>query len=205
MNEVSMILAKLNLDTQEVLAAAGTKWNFLPFRPGLVGGHCIGVDPYYLAHKAQAVGHHPEVILASRRVNANMGVYAASELIKAMIKAGHSIVGAKVLVMGLTFKENCPDIRNTPAMDVVRELKEFGCRVDVTDCWADEEVAKNEYDVELVDCPQKRFYDAVVLTVAHREYCAMTADQFRGLMRDHNGVLFDLKDVMPSGSADLRL
>ena len=204
MNELSMIFARLGIDTHEVLAAAGTKWNFLPFKPGLVGGHCIGVDPYYLTHKAQAVGYHPEVILAGRRVNDNMGPYASSELIKAMIKAGQTISGARVLVMGLTFKENCPDLRNTRVIDVVRELKEFGCQVDVTDCWADGEEAMHEYGLELISEPRQSHYDAVILAVPHREYAAMSAESLRGLMKAR-GVLFDLKGILPLGSADLRL
>lgn len=204
MNELSMIFARLGIDTHEVLAAAGTKWNFLPFKPGLVGGHCIGVDPYYLTHKAQAVGYHPEVILAGRRVNDNMGPYAVSELIKAMIKAGQTIASARVLVMGLTFKENCPDLRNTRVIDVVRELKEFGCEVDVTDCWADPEEAMHEYGLELIGEPDQQAYNAVILAVPHREYAAMSAEQLRGLMPS-DGVLFDLKGILPLGSADLRL
>ena len=204
MNELSMIFSRLGIDTHEVLAAAGTKWNFLPFKPGLVGGHCIGVDPYYLTHKAQAVGYHPEMILAGRRVNDNMGAYASSELIKAMIKAGQTISGAKVLVMGLTFKENCPDLRNTRVIDVVKELAEFGCEVDVTDCWADGDEAMHEYGLELVPEPQKEHYNAVILAVPHREYAKMSAQDLRGLMKS-NGVLFDLKGILPLGTAELRL
>ncbi|WP_166253950.1 Vi polysaccharide biosynthesis UDP-N-acetylglucosamine C-6 dehydrogenase TviB [Marinobacter salicampi] len=204
MNELSMIFSRLGIDTHEVLAAAGTKWNFLPFKPGLVGGHCIGVDPYYLTHKAQAVGYHPEMILAGRRVNDNMGAYASSELIKAMIKSGQAVAGSKVLIMGLAFKENCPDLRNTRVVDVIKELAEFGCKVDVTDCWADNDEAMHEYGLKLIDNPEPGYYDAVVLTVPHREYAAMTAPQFRELMKD-KGVLFDLKGILPLGSADLRL
>ena len=204
MNELSMIFARLGIDTHEVLAAAGTKWNFLPFKPGLVGGHCIGVDPYYLTHKAQAIGYHPEVILAGRRVNDNMGPYAAAELIKAMIKSGKTIFNARVLIMGLTFKENCPDLRNTRVIDVVKELKEFGCQVDVTDCWADNAEAEHEYGLSLLDKPQAGHYDAVMLAVPHREYAAMTAAEFRALLKD-KGVFFDLKGIMPLGTADLRL
>ena len=154
MNELSMIFSRLKIDTHEVLAAAGTKWNFLPFKPGLVGGHCIGVDPYYLTHKAQAIGYHPEIILSGRRVNDNMGPYAAAELVKAMIKAGHTVASSKVLVMGLTFKENCPDLRNTRVIDVIRELEDFGCSVDVTDCWADNAEAEHEYGISLVESPK---------------------------------------------------
>ncbi|MFO7528380.1 MAG: Vi polysaccharide biosynthesis UDP-N-acetylglucosamine C-6 dehydrogenase TviB [Marinobacter sp.] len=204
MNELSMIFARMKIDTHEVLAAAGTKWNFLPFRPGLVGGHCIGVDPYYLTHKAQAIGYNPEIILAGRRVNDNMGPYAAAELIKAMIKKGQTISGAKVLVMGLTFKENCPDLRNTRVIDVIRELEDFGCQVDVTDCWADNEEAQHEYGISLIEKPAQSSYDAVFLAVPHREYAEKASSEFRQYMKSH-GVLFDLKGVLPMGDADLRL
>lgn len=204
MNELSMIFARLGIDTHEVLAAAGTKWNFLPFKPGLVGGHCIGVDPYYLTHKAQAVGYHPEMILAGRRVNDNMGAYAASELIKAMIKSGQKIADARVLIMGLTFKENCPDLRNTRVVDVIRELREFGCDVVVTDCWADKAEAQHEYGLTLVDTPEKGGFEAVFIAVPHREYAELSPANFRNYLKP-NGVLFDLKGILPSGAADLRL
>lgn len=204
MNELSMIFSKLKIDTHEVLAAAATKWNFLPFKPGLVGGHCIGVDPYYLTHKAQAIGYHPDIILAGRRVNDNMGPYAASELVKAMIKAGHTIARARVLIMGFAFKENCPDLRNTRVVDVVRELSEFGCKVDITDCWANNEEAEHEYGISLNQNPEKGQYDAVLLAVPHREYASLTSSELREYLKD-NGVLFDLKGVLPLGEADLRL
>jgi len=204
MNELSMIFSKLKIDTHEVIAAASTKWNFLPFKPGLVGGHCIGVDPYYLTHKAQAIGYHPEIILSGRRVNDNMGPYAASELVKAMIKAGHTVANARVLIMGFTFKENCPDLRNTRVIDVVKELSEFGCKVDVTDCWADNEEAEHEYGITLYQNPEKAQYDALLLAVPHREYVARSSHDLREYMKD-NGVLFDLKGVLPLGEADLRL
>ena len=204
MNELSMIFSKLKIDTHEVIAAASTKWNFLPFKPGLVGGHCIGVDPYYLTHKAQAIGYHPEIILSGRRVNDNMGPYAASELVKAMIKAGHTVANARVLIMGFTFKENCPDLRNTRVIDVVKELSEFGCKVDVTDCWADNEEAEHEYGITLNQNPEKAQYDALLLAVPHREYVARSSHDLREYMKD-NGVLFDLKGVLPLGEADLRL
>ncbi len=203
-NELSMIFSRLKIDTHEVLAAAGTKWNFLPFKPGLVGGHCIGVDPYYLTHKAQSIGYHPEIILAGRRVNDNMGPYAAAELVKAMIKAGHTIARARVLVMGFAFKENCPDLRNTRVIDVVNELQDFGCTVDITDCWADNEEARHEYGIELLDNPHQGEYDAVMLAVPHREYAALSSHELRAFLKD-NGVLFDLKGVLPLGEADLRL
>ena len=204
MNELSMIFSKLKIDTHEVIAAASTKWNFLPFKPGLVGGHYIGVDPYYLTHKAQAIGYHPEIILSGRRVNDNMGPYAASELVKAMIKAGHTVANARVLIMGFTFKENCPDLRNTRVIDVVKELSEFGCKVDVTDCWADNAEAEHEYGITLNQNPEKAQYDAVLLAVPHREYVARSSRDLREYMKG-NGVLFDLKGVLPLGEADLRL
>jgi UDP-N-acetyl-D-galactosamine dehydrogenase len=204
MNELSMIFSRLKIDTHEVLAAAGTKWNFLPFKPGLVGGHCIGVDPYYLTHKAQAIGYHPEIILSGRRVNDNMGPYAAAELVKAMIKTGHTVASSKVLVMGLTFKENCPDLRNTRVIDVIRELQDFGCSVDVTDCWADNTEAEHEYGISLVEAPKAGDYDALFLAVPHREYAAKSSKELRVYLKD-NGVLFDLKGVLPLGEADLRL
>ena len=204
MNELSMIFSRLNIDTNEVLAAAGTKWNFLPFKPGLVGGHCIGVDPYYLTHKAQAIGYHPEIILAGRRVNDNMGPYAAAELVKAMIKSGHTIAQSRVLVMGFAFKENCPDLRNTRVIDVVKELQDFGCEVDITDCWADSEEAYQEYGVSLTESPKHGHYDALLLAVPHQEYARMTATDFRAYLKGE-GVLFDLKGILPLGEADLRL
>lgn len=204
MNELSMIFSKLKIDTHEVIAAASTKWNFLPFKPGLVGGHCIGVDPYYLTHKAQAIGYHPDIILAGRRVNDNMGPYAASELVKAMIKAGHTIARARVLIMGFAFKENCPDLRNTRVIDVVKELSEFGCHVDVTDCWANNEEAEHEYGISLHENPEKGQYDAVLLAVPHREYAELSSGELREYLKG-NGVLFDLKGVLPLGEADLRL
>ena len=204
MNELSMIFARLHIDTHEVLAAAGTKWNFLPFKPGLVGGHCIGVDPYYLTHKAQAIGYHPEIILAGRRVNDNMGPYAAAELVKAMIKTGHTVANSRVLIMGFAFKENCPDLRNTRVIDVVRELQDFGCSVDITDCWVDTEEAEHEYGVSLTANPKQHDYDALFLAVPHREYASLSSVELRGYLKD-NGVLFDLKGVLPIGEADIRL
>ena len=204
MNELAMIFARLGIDTHEVLAAAGTKWNFMPFKPGLVGGHCIGVDPYYLTHKAQAVGYHPEIILAGRRVNDGMGAYVASGLVKSMIKAGHTVANARVLIMGFAFKENCPDLRNTRVIDVVKELKEFGCQVDITDCWADSALAEHEYDVSLTEQPLKGDYDGVILAVPHREYAEMSVSDLRGYLTE-GGVLYDLKGVLPLGEADLLL
>ena len=204
MNELAMIFARLGIDTHEVLAAAGTKWNFLPFKPGLVGGHCIGVDPYYLTHKAQAIGYHPEIILAGRRVNDGMGPYVASDLVISMIKTGHSIAFERGLVWVLTFKENCPDLRNTRVIDVVRELQEFGCQVDVTDCWADNAEAEQEYGISLTTSPDRHCYNGVVLAVPHREYVQMSAKDLRAYLND-DGILFDLKGGLPLGDADLRL
>ena len=204
MNELSMIFGRLGIDTHDVLAAAGTKWNFMPFKPGLVGGHCIGVDPYYLTHKAQAIGYHPEIILAGRRVNDGMGPYVAAELVKKMIKAGHTVAHARVLVLGFTFKENCPDLRNTRVIDVVRELKEFGCLVDVSDPWVSSEDVEREYGIALVKAAPKGDYDALILAVPHNEYLGMAAGDFRAYLKE-GGVLFDLKGVLPLGAADLRL
>ena len=195
-NELSMIFNRLNIDTNAVLEAAGTKWNFLPFRPGLVGGHCIGVDPYYLTHKAQEVGYNPEIILAGRRLNDNMGIYVASQVIKLMIKKGHKIEGAKILVMGITFKENCPDIRNSRVIDVIKELKEYGCDVHVSDYWADDAEVQKEYGISLEKEPNSDEYEAVVLAVAH--------DKYKGvLLNNSQQVVFDIKSVLDS--ADGRL
>ncbi|WP_349560008.1 Vi polysaccharide biosynthesis UDP-N-acetylglucosamine C-6 dehydrogenase TviB [Marinobacter sp. NFXS9] len=204
MNELAMIFARLGLDTQDVLAAAGTKWNFLPFKPGLVGGHCIGVDPYYLTHKAQAVGHHPEMILAGRRMNDSMGAYAASSLVKAMIKAGQTISGGRILILGLTFKENCPDLRNTRVIDVVRELRDFGCQVDVADAWASNEEAQHEYGISLANQPEAGVYEGVILAVPHRDYIEMGASEIRTYLKP-GGIFFDLKAVFGKLESDLRL
>lgn len=204
MNELSMIFARLGIDTHEVLAAAGTKWNFLPFKPGLVGGHCIGVDPYYLTHKAQAIGYHPEIILAGRRVNDGMGPYVAAELVKRMIKAGQTVASARVLVLGFAFKENCPDLRNTRVIDVIRELKDFGCDVDVSDCWANAEEAEQEFGLSLLESPAGATYDCVLLAVPHREYAEMTTESLRAYLKE-GGILFDLKGILPLGDADMRL
>ena len=188
-NELSMIFNRLNIDTNAVLEAAGTKWNFLPFRPGLVGGHCIGVDPYYLTHKAQEVGYNPEIILAGRRLNDNMGIYVASQVIKLMIKKGHKIEGSKILVMGITFKENCPDIRNSRVIDVIRELQEYGCNVDVADYWADVEEVKREYNIDLVQNVNTDDSEAVILAVAHDEYKNTKLD-------NNQQVVYDIKSVL---------
>ncbi len=202
-NELAMIFHALGIDTGDVLAAAGTKWNFLPFRPGLVGGHCIGVDPYYLAHKAQMVGHNPEIILAGRRLNDGMGRYAASRLIKLLIRRGHTVKHSRVLVLGLTFKENCPDIRNTKVIDLVRELQEFGCRIDVHDPWADPADVRHEYGLDLVPRPTEgqEPYDAIVLAVAHEQFRDFQLERFR---HEHS-VVFDLKDFFDREQVDDRL
>lgn len=203
-NELAVIFNKLGIDTEEVLLAAGTKWNFLPFRPGLVGGHCIGVDPYYLTHKAQAIGYHPEVILAGRRINDGMGRYVVSELIKAMLKKRIQVSDAKVLVMGLTFKENCPDLRNTKVIDIISELQEYDVQADVYDPWVDPQEAMHEYGILPVAQLSFGKYDAVILAVAHQEFRAMTPEAFRKLLKAE-GVIYDLKYAIAKESVDLRL
>lgn len=204
-NELAIIFNKLGIDTQAVLEAAGTKWNFLPFRPGLVGGHCIGVDPYYLTHKAQAIGYHPEIILAGRKINDGMGHYVVSQLIKIMIKKRIHVEGARVLLMGLTFKENCPDLRNTRVIDIVKELDEYGVQVDVFDPWVDDDEAKSEYAITpLTSLPDRDVYDAIILAVAHEQFKAMGVDKIRALGKA-NHVLYDLKYVFESDKSDLRL
>ncbi|MGQ0279458.1 Vi polysaccharide biosynthesis UDP-N-acetylglucosamine C-6 dehydrogenase TviB [Sphingopyxis sp. NFH-91] len=203
MNELSIIFGKLGIDTHSVLSAAGTKWNFLKFTPGLVGGHCIGVDPYYLTHKAQAVGYHPEVILAGRRVNDGMGGYIASQTVRLMIKRGLPVQGARILLLGLAFKENCPDIRNTRVVDVISELAEYGAEVDVYDPWVDAEEARHEYSLDVITKPGAG-YDAVVLAVAHREFIEGGAAALRAFGKD-DAILVDVKGVLPLEDADLRL
>ncbi len=203
-NELAMIFSKMDIDTEAVLKAAGTKWNFLPFRPGLVGGHCIGVDPYYLTHKAEAIGYHPQVILAGRRINDGMGAYVASGMVKAMIRKSIGIKGARVLVMGLTFKENCPDLRNTRVVDVVSELESYGIKVDVHDPWVDVEEARQEYKLNMVEAPDAGSYDAVILAVAHQIFKERGAPALRALAKD-NHVLCDLKCVFGVGESDMRL
>ena len=194
MNELAMIFNKMNIDTNAVLQAAGTKWNFLNFRPGLVGGHCIGVDPYYLTHKAQELGFHPEMILAGRRINDNMGKYAADQVVKLMIKRGVLINSARVLVLGLTFKENCPDIRNSRVIDVIEELRDFGCSVDVYDPWADEAEVKREYGLTPLKSFDEADYDCVVIAVAH--------DKFKGL-KFSKALVYDIKNVYENADARL--
>jgi len=203
-NELSIIFNKLNIDTLEVLEAAGTKWNFLPFRPGLVGGHCIGVDPYYLTHKAQSVGYHPEMILAGRRLNDGMGAYVVSQLVKHMLHKRIQVEGANVLVMGLTFKENCPDLRNTKIVDVVSELKDYNINVDITDPWCSTEEAEREYQLSLTEKPKTGHYDAIILAVSHNEFKALGVENIRALGKA-NHVLYDLKYLLPKESVDMRL
>lgn len=203
-NELAIIFNKMDIDTEAVLKAAGTKWNFLPFRPGLVGGHCIGVDPYYLTHKAQAIGYNPEIILAGRRMNDGMGAYVASQLIKLMIKKSIQIEGARVLIMGLTFKENCPDLRNTRVVDVLRELAEYNLQIDVYDPWVDAAEAQHEYGIHPISEPESDVYDAVVLAVAHEHFKALGSTGIRTFTKP-SSVIYDLKYVLPADSVDLRL
>jgi UDP-N-acetyl-D-galactosamine dehydrogenase len=203
-NELAIIFNRMGIDTEAVLKAAGTKWNFLPFRPGLVGGHCIGVDPYYLTHKAEALGYHPQVILAGRRINDGMGAYVAGQMVKAMLKRRIQIDGARVLVLGLTFKENCPDLRNTRVVDVVAELGDYGVQVDVHDLWADATEARAEYGLNLTADPARDTYDGVILAVAHYAYCAPGATALRSFGRKGH-VFFDLKSVFGRDESDLRL
>ena len=204
-NELAKVFGRLGIDTHDVLAAAGTKWNFLPFQPGLVGGHCIGVDPYYLTYKAEAVGYHPEVILAGRRLNDGMGEYVATELVRQMITSGVFRVHGRVLVLGLTFKENTPDLRNTKVVDIVKALEAFQLSVDVHDPWADDQEALREYGLRLVQHPEAGSYDAIVLAVAHREFVQLGAEGLRPFGKPGAHLLYDLKSVLPRGSADLRM
>jgi UDP-N-acetyl-D-glucosamine/UDP-N-acetyl-D-galactosamine dehydrogenase len=204
-NELAIIFDLMGIDSMDVLEAAGTKWNFLPFRPGLVGGHCIGVDPYYLTHKAGALGYHPETILAGRRMNDGMGAYVAKRLIKAMLSQKIELVGSKVLVLGLTFKENCPDIRNTRVIDVVQELSEYGLSVDVHDPWADAAEAKKEYGIEVLEGPEDcGSYDAIVLSVAHSMYRDFGPKKIRSFAKE-GAILFDLKSIFSKEESDCRL
>ncbi|HEY9056996.1 MAG TPA: Vi polysaccharide biosynthesis UDP-N-acetylglucosamine C-6 dehydrogenase TviB [Aurantimonas sp.] len=203
-NELAIIFNKMGLDTEAVLKAAGTKWNFLPFRPGLVGGHCIGVDPYYLTHKAEAIGYHPQVILAGRRINDGMGAYIAGQLVKAMLKRRIQVDGARVLILGLAFKENCPDLRNTRVVDVISELREYGAQVDVHDPWVATEAAVEEFGLTPVATPQVGAYDGIVVAVAHDVFRARGTEGLRALGKP-NHVIYDLKYVLPVGASDLRL
>lgn len=205
MNELSLIFHKLDIDTQEVLIAAGTKWNFLPFRPGLVGGHCIGVDPYYLTHKAQEVGYHPEVILAGRRINDSMSRHVADETVKLMLRRGKPVLGGKVLVLGLTFKENCPDVRNTKVVDIVRTLEQYNTSVDVYDPWIDIAEARHEYGLDcLKDRPAAGSYDGIILAVGHHQFVSMGEEGIKAFGKP-GAVVFDVKGILPLGAADGRL
>ncbi|WP_423813585.1 Vi polysaccharide biosynthesis UDP-N-acetylglucosamine C-6 dehydrogenase TviB [Psychrobacter sp. 219-2-C] len=203
-NELAVIFNKMGIDTQAVLEAAGTKWNFLPFRPGLVGGHCIGVDPYYLTHKAQAIGYNPEIILAGRRLNDSMGEYVVTQLVKTMIKKRIQVEGAKVLVLGLSFKENCPDVRNTKVIDIVHELEEYNIEVDVYDPWVDKAEAEREYNVTPISKPAVNNYDGIILAVAHNEFVELGVDQIRAFGKNEH-VLYDLKYVFTKEDTDIRL
>ncbi|NVK26123.1 MAG: Vi polysaccharide biosynthesis UDP-N-acetylglucosamine C-6 dehydrogenase TviB, partial [Gammaproteobacteria bacterium] len=203
-NEFAKIFNKLGIDTEEVLKAAGTKWNFLPFKPGLVGGHCISVDPYYLTHKAQEVGYRPEVILAGRRINDGMGEYVASQMVKAMSKSNIHIDEAKVLVMGITFKGDCPDVRNTKIIDIVHELRDFNVQVDVCDSWADSEEVQKEYGLTLIAEPQQGEYDGIILAVDHSDYKSMGLEKIRAFGKKVH-VLYDVKHVFGPLDSDIRL
>jgi UDP-N-acetyl-D-galactosamine dehydrogenase len=203
-NELALIFNKMDIDTEAVLQAAGSKWNFLPFRPGLVGGHCIGVDPYYLTHKAQSIGYYPEVILAGRRLNDGMGAYVASQLVKAMTKKNIQVNGARILIMGLAFKENCPDVRNTKVIDIYRELLDYNSQVDIYDPWIDAQEALHEYGVKMLSELNNEKYDAIILAVAHHQFKEMGIDQIRSLGRSKN-VLYDLKYIFGTDQSDLRL
>ena len=203
-NELALIFNRLDIDTEEVLKAAGSKWNFLPFRPGLVGGHCIGVDPYYLTYKAQSVGYHPEIILAGRRLNDGMGTYIASQLVKAMLKKRIHVEGSRVLLMGLTFKENCPDLRNTKVVDVIRELQDYGVQVDCYDPWVQVKDAEQEYAITPINELQEDEYDAVIMAVTHKQFTEMGIEKIRVLCKTTH-VVYDLKYIFPAEDSDLRL
>ena len=203
-NELALIFNRLGIDTEEVLLAAGTKWNFLPFRPGLVGGHCIGVDPYYLTHKAQEIGYHPEMILSGRRINDNMAIYVAERVSQLMVKKRIHVNGSKILVLGLTFKENCPDLRNSKVADVVRELKKYGASVDVYDPWVDRSEAEHEYGIRPIKRPAQGDYDAVVVAVAHNQFRKMGIEKVRAFAKKKH-ILFDIKYVFKTEEVDGRL
>ncbi len=203
-NELALIFKKMNIDSEAVLKAAGTKWNFLPFRPGLVGGHCIGVDPYYLTYKANEIGYYPEVILAGRRLNDNMGSYIANQVTKLMINKNIKIAEANILIMGLTFKENCPDHRNTKVVDIIKELKSFSCSVDVYDPWVNKQQVNDEYLIETIDKPIKNKYDAIVLAVAHNDFKLMSEDQIRSYGKQKH-ILYDVKYLLKDIESDGRL
>ena len=203
-NELALIFNRMGIDTEAVLQAAGTKWNFLPFRPGLVGGHCIGVDPYYLTHKAESIGYHPQIILAGRRLNDNMGAYVVTQLVKAMTQRRIHVQGARVLVMGLSFKENCPDLRNTRVVDIVKELAEYHVHADVYDPWASPAQAQHEYGITPIHQPEQQAYDAIIIAVAHQQFRDMGAAAIRALGKSEH-VLYDLKYILPASDSDMRL
>jgi UDP-N-acetyl-D-galactosamine dehydrogenase len=203
-NELALIFNKLGIDTLEVLQAAGTKWNFQPFRPGLVGGNCIGVDPYYLTHKAQEIGYHPEVILAGRRINDGMGSFVASQVLRLMAQRQINVVGARILVLGLAFKENCPDLRNTRVVDIVRELSEYHARVDVYDPWVDPAEAQEEYEITPIAAPSLATYDAIVIAVGHRQFAELGSAGLRAFGKP-GAVLYDVKYILPQAEVDGRL
>ena len=203
-NELSLIFNELDIDTKSVLEAAGTKWNFLPFNPGLVGGHCIGVDPYYLTHKALEVGYKPEMILAGRKINDNMSIFIADQVSKLMLKKGISIEGSNILIMGLSFKENCPDIRNTKVVDLVNEFKSFRCNIDVYDPWVDKDEALNEYNMKLIEYPEKDKYDAIVLAVAHDQFQDFSHKKIMAFCKDKH-VIYDIKYLLNINEVDGRL
>ena len=203
-NELAMLFNKLDVETEHVLKAAESKWNFLPFRPGLVGGHCIGVDPYYLAHKAREVGFHPEMTLAGRRINDDMGGYVATQFVKALVKGHIEMKNARILIMGLTFKENCPDLRNTRVVDIIRELKEYDLDVDVYDPWVDPKVAEKKYDINMIESPLSASYDGIILAVAHEQFINMSVGDISSFGKKGH-VLYDLKSILPSDASTLRL
>ena len=201
MNELSKIFTRMGIDTQDVLEAASTKWNFLPFKPGLVGGHCIGVDPYYLAQCAQRYGYNPEIILAGRRMNDGMGEYVANQVVKLMLKKGVQVLGANILILGFTFKENCPDVRNTKVVDIVKALKEYNLNITIYDPWANPEIAKEEYGIEIINVLPKARYHALVLAVAHDEFLELNINS---LLLD-NYVIYDVKGIYDPAIIDGRL
>jgi UDP-N-acetyl-D-galactosamine dehydrogenase len=203
-NELAMIFDRLDIDTLQVLEAAGTKWNFLNFRPGLVGGHCISVDPYYLTHKAQEIGYYPQVILSGRQINDGMGAFVAERVVKMMTRRRIHVVGANILIMGLAFKENCPDLRNTRVVDIVQELTHYHANVDVYDPWVDAQEAKHEYGITPVDSPATDHYDAIILAVSHRQFVALGSEAIRKFGKSES-VLYDIKSILPKESVDARL
>ncbi|MDI7215563.1 Vi polysaccharide biosynthesis UDP-N-acetylglucosamine C-6 dehydrogenase TviB [Leptospira santarosai] len=203
-NELAIIFNRLGIDTESVLQAAGTKWNFLPFKPGLVGGHCIGVDPYYLTYKAEVIGYHPQIILSGRRLNDGMGAYVASQFVKSMTKMRIQVEGSKILIMGFTFKENCPDIRNTRVIDIVNELNDYNINVDVIDPWVDIQEAEREYGIKIIESPNIDSYDGIILAVAHQEFKEMDIKMIHSLLKE-NGIIYDLKHVFSADQVHMRL